>query len=141
MQSIKICNYLLHWYSCSRRQSPTELRHQTVYVLITNWEQFKTLTVHMIYAFSTFSSQYYNRQILAKYFFQQTIFCLFKICHAGNFSTMTQASAAQQRMEVKRALREADQGAHFRSNFSHFFIISRKLIWCHLLIPSLDKAH
>ena len=77
----------------------------------------------MIYAFSTFSSPYYNRQILDKYFFQQTIFCLFKFCRAGNFSTMTQASAAQQRMEVERALREADQGAQFQSNFFTHFLL------------------
>ena len=80
----------------------------------------------MIYAFSTFSSPYYNRQILDKYFFQQTIFCLFKICRTGNFSNMTQASAEQQRMEVERALREADQGAHFGSNFSHIFYYFKK---------------
>ena len=39
---------------------------------------------------------------------------------------MTQASAEQQRMEVERALREADQGAQFRSNFSHIFYYFKK---------------
>ena len=35
---------------------------------------------------------------------------------------MTQASAEQQRMEVERALRDADQGAYFQSKiFKHFF--------------------
>ena len=38
---------------------------------------------------------------------------IFHFPYAGNFSTMTQASAAQQRQEVERALREADQGANF----------------------------
>ena len=34
---------------------------------------------------------------------------------------MAQASAAQQRQEVERALRGAEQGANFRSNLSKFF--------------------
>ena len=38
---------------------------------------------------------------------------------------MAQASAAQQRMEVERALREADQGANFRS-FCHTVFYSFK---------------
>ena len=39
---------------------------------------------------------------------------------------MTQASAEQQRMEVERALREADQGAQFQSkNFQTFYYFKK----------------
>ena len=40
--------------------------------------------------------------------------------------TMAQASTAQQRQEVERALREADQGAHFQSNLSHIFLFFQR---------------
>ena len=33
--------------------------------------------------------------------------------YAGHLGTMAQASTAQQRQEVERALREVDQGAHY----------------------------
>ena len=50
--------------------------------------------------------------------------------YAGHLGTMAQASTAQQRQEVERALREADQGAHYIFNqICHtFFLFFQKLI-------------
>ena len=61
-------------------------------------------------------------------FFNKLFFAFSNFVVQENFSNMTQASAEQQRMEVERALREADQGAHFQSKIFKHFIISRKLI-------------
>ena len=47
--------------------------------------------------------------------------------YAGHLGTMAQASTAQQRQEVERALREADQGAHYIiTQITNFFFFSFK---------------
>ena len=78
----------------------------------------------------------FNCQILSNYFFQQIISVTFRILSCFTFhmqvtlDTMAQASTAQQRQEVERALREADQGAHYIFNqICHtFFLFFQKLI-------------
>ena len=49
--------------------------------------------------------------------------------YAGHLGTMAQASTAQQRQEVERALREVDQGAHTLSLkfVTNFFSSFKKL--------------
>ena len=53
---------------------------------------------------------------------------------------MAQASAAQQRQEVERALREADQGANFRSNFSHIFLFFQRN-WFDVIFAKLTQIN
>ena len=96
------------------------------------YQGFLTIFSSRYYKYILFSSFLFNRQILSKYFFSPNYFLTFQILSCFTFhmqetlDTMAQASAAQQRQEVERALRGAEQGAKFRSNFSHIFLLFQR---------------